>query len=76
VGWGADDEASWELAKGALDLRATCSKLANCDVRFRVEVPRSVKVLRNGRVTDLKGAAENTAAGAPPQSVTAVRTSA
>ncbi|MCX4834599.1 hypothetical protein OG746_38520 [Streptomyces sp. NBC_01016] len=73
VGLGADDEASWELAKGALDLRAMCSKLANCDVRFKVEVPKSVKVLRNGRPTDLKGA-KSQAAGSPSQAATAIRT--
>ncbi|MFE7543825.1 hypothetical protein [Streptomyces platensis] len=62
VGMGADAEASWSLKKGALDLQASCSKIANCDVRFRVEVPKSLKVLRNGRATDLKGA-RNKAAG-------------
>lgn len=72
VGWGADDEATWELAEGTLDLQAKCSKLANCDVRFKVEVPKSLKVLRNGRTTDLKGA-KNQAAGAPSRTVTAVR---
>ncbi|GHG48956.1 hypothetical protein [Streptomyces glebosus] len=56
VGIGADEETSWSLKKGILDLQAACSKIANCDVRFRVEVPKSLKVLRNGRATDLKGA--------------------
>ncbi|WP_327673012.1 MULTISPECIES: hypothetical protein [unclassified Streptomyces] len=72
---GADDEASWELAKGTLDLRAKCSKLANCDVRFKVEVPKSVKVLRNGRPTDLKGV-KRQAAGSPSQAAAAIRTRA
>ncbi|WP_432146944.1 hypothetical protein [Streptomyces sp. bgisy084] len=65
VGMGADEESSWSLKKGILDLQAKCSKIANCDVRFRVEVPKSLKVLRNGRATDLKGA-KNKAAGAIP----------
>ncbi|MEV6977526.1 hypothetical protein [Kitasatospora sp. NPDC093806] len=38
-----------------LDLAAGCTGFADCDVRFRVEVPRGVTVLRNGNATDLKG---------------------
>ncbi|MEU3987689.1 hypothetical protein [Streptomyces platensis] len=71
VGIGADEESSWSLKKGTLDLQAACGKIANCDVRFRVEVPKSLKVLRNGRATDLKGA-KNKAAGARPSVTTPV----
>ncbi|MEV7780535.1 hypothetical protein [Kitasatospora sp. NPDC088351] len=48
-------EASWSLDGDALDLRAGCNGIANCDVRFRVEVPRGLTVLRDGRATDLGG---------------------
>ncbi|MFJ8022187.1 hypothetical protein [Streptomyces sp. NPDC096311] len=53
---GAKPHSSWKLTDGTLDLQAGCARFANCDVRFRVEVPKSVKVLRNGRATKLKGA--------------------
>ncbi|MEU3570392.1 hypothetical protein AB0E96_18505 [Kitasatospora sp. NPDC036755] len=46
---------SWTLADGVLELRAGCSGLANCDTKYRVEVPRGVAVLRDGRETELKG---------------------
>ncbi|MEV7182752.1 hypothetical protein [Kitasatospora sp. NPDC093102] len=46
---------SWELKDGVLELRAGCSGFANCDTKYRVEVPRGVAVLRDGRETDLKG---------------------
>jgi hypothetical protein len=65
VGIGADEESSWSLKNGILDLQAGCGKIANCDVRFRVEVPKSLKVLRDGRATDLEGR-KNKAAGASP----------
>ncbi|CAM5245602.1 hypothetical protein GCM10010329_53970 [Streptomyces spiroverticillatus] len=55
TGWGSDPESSWELKGDALDLVAQCEGFANCDVRFRVEVPKGLKVLRNGKPTDLKG---------------------
>lgn len=42
------------LKNGRLDLKAGCSGLAFCDAKFRVEVPRGVKVLRDGRKTDLR----------------------
>ncbi|MFI5526281.1 hypothetical protein [Streptomyces platensis] len=71
VGMGADEESSWSLKEGILDLQATCSKIANCDVRFRVEVPTYLNVLRNGRATDLKGA-KNKAAGAMPSATAPV----
>ncbi|MFJ9696324.1 hypothetical protein [Kitasatospora sp. NPDC101183] len=45
----------WELDNGTLELRAGCSGLADCDARFRVEVPRGVTVTRDGRPTDLRG---------------------
>ncbi|MDB1088337.1 hypothetical protein PJ985_12250 [Streptomyces sp. ACA25] len=48
--------ATWTLSDdGTLHLTAECSGLANCDAKFRVEVPQHVKVLRDGRETDLKG---------------------
>ncbi|MGW3228011.1 hypothetical protein [Kitasatospora sp. NPDC001095] len=46
---------SWTLLDGVLELRAGCSGLANCDTKYRVEVPKGVAVLRDGRETDLKG---------------------
>lgn len=46
---------SWTLEDGVLELRAGCSGLANCDTKYRVEVPRGVVVLRDGRGTELKG---------------------
>ncbi|MGW6914612.1 hypothetical protein ACWGB8_12435 [Kitasatospora sp. NPDC054939] len=48
-------EVSWTLDGNTLDLRAGCTGFANCDARFRVEVPRGLTVLRDGRPTDLKG---------------------
>ncbi|MGW7448687.1 hypothetical protein [Kitasatospora sp. NPDC054795] len=48
-------EESWTLEGGVLELRAGCSGLANCDTKYRVEVPRGVVVLRDGRGTELKG---------------------
>ena len=47
--------ATWSLTNRTLDLRADCTGLANCDARFRVEVPNHVKVLRNGKATKLVG---------------------
>ncbi|MFF0221618.1 hypothetical protein [Streptomyces sp. NPDC004629] len=60
---GAKPHSSWKLTDGILDLQAGCKRFANCDVRFRVEVPKSVKVLRNGSATKLKGT--QAAASAP-----------
>lgn len=51
-------DAWWRLEGGALDMNASCSGFANCDARFRVEVPRDVRVLRDGKPTDLRGAGE------------------
>ncbi|MET8542499.1 hypothetical protein ABZW03_17860 [Kitasatospora sp. NPDC004799] len=48
-------KTSWTLEDGVLELRAGCSGLANCDAKFRVEVPKGVAVLRDGRETELKG---------------------
>ncbi|MFE7566251.1 hypothetical protein ACFU76_04695 [Streptomyces sp. NPDC057539] len=48
-------DITWELKDNTLDLDATCSGLADCDTKFRVEVPRDTTVLRNGNPTDLKG---------------------
>ncbi|MEE1822524.1 hypothetical protein PUR61_10015 [Streptomyces sp. BE20] len=45
----------WRLEGDTLHLEASCSGLADCDARFRVEVPPHVAVLRDGRATDLKG---------------------
>lgn len=69
VGTGAEPHSSWELKGKTLNLNAGCSRFANCDVRFRVEVPKSVKVLRNGRATHLKGT--HTTAFAPLSGVRA-----
>ncbi|GAA2524812.1 hypothetical protein GCM10010295_00380 [Streptomyces intermedius] len=48
-------DITWELKGDTLDLDASCSGLADCDTKFRVEVPRDLTVLRNGKATDLKG---------------------
>ncbi|MFI9331731.1 hypothetical protein ACIGZJ_29840 [Kitasatospora sp. NPDC052868] len=50
-------ETSWSLSGDNLDLQAGCTGIANCDARYRVEVPRNLTVLRDGRETDLKGGA-------------------
>ncbi|MEW2221710.1 hypothetical protein AB0939_20905 [Streptomyces sp. NPDC006990] len=55
VGFGADPHSEWRLQGGRLDLEAGCEGFANCDTRFRVEVPKSVTVLRGGRATKLTG---------------------
>ncbi|GAA1391350.1 hypothetical protein GCM10009639_21070 [Kitasatospora putterlickiae] len=52
----ARERTSWTLEGDTLTLEASCSGFANCDARFRVEVPPHVTVLRDGRATDLKGA--------------------
>ncbi len=44
---------TWSLTGRTLDLRADCTGFANCDARFRVEIPSNVKVLRNGKATKL-----------------------
>ncbi|MFJ6617242.1 hypothetical protein ACIQOW_06605 [Kitasatospora sp. NPDC091335] len=46
---------SWTLDAGVLELRAGCSGLADCDTKYRVEVPKGVAVLRDGRETELRG---------------------
>ncbi|MFV2171700.1 hypothetical protein ACFHW2_02405 [Actinomadura sp. LOL_016] len=51
-------DAWWRLEDGVLDMAASCSGIANCDARFRVEVPRGVRVLRDGEPTDLGGTGE------------------
>ncbi|OLT34266.1 hypothetical protein BJF79_33575 [Actinomadura sp. CNU-125] len=51
-------DARWRLADGVLDIAASCSVIANCDAKFRVEVPRGVRVLRDGEPTDLRGTGE------------------
>lgn len=51
-------ELSWSLRDGVLDLQAGCSGFANCDAKFRVEVPRDVRVLRDGEPTKLTGTAQ------------------
>lgn len=48
-------KASWALTDRTLDLRADCTGIANCDARFRVEVPLGVRVLRDGQATKLDG---------------------
>ncbi len=50
-----DTKEVWKLEDGTLELQAQCTGLANCDAKFRVEVPRGVAVTRDGKETDLKG---------------------
>lgn len=50
-----DAKEAWKLENGTLELQARCTGLANCDAKFRVEVPRGVAVTRDGKETDLKG---------------------
>ncbi|WP_218002104.1 hypothetical protein [Microtetraspora malaysiensis] len=54
---GTNPKSSWSLDGNKLNLRAGCNGWANCAARFRVEVPRHVKVLRDGRKTKLVGSA-------------------
>ncbi|MBE1530615.1 hypothetical protein [Actinomadura algeriensis] len=51
-------DVRWRLDDGVLDMAASCSVIANCDARFGVEVPRGVRVLRDGEPTELRGAGE------------------
>ncbi|MFJ8628663.1 hypothetical protein ACIRD3_38275 [Kitasatospora sp. NPDC093550] len=50
-----DTKETWQLENGTLELQAQCTGLANCDAKFRVEVPRGVAVTRDGKETQLKG---------------------
>ncbi|MFI6846776.1 hypothetical protein OG535_33450 [Kitasatospora sp. NBC_00085] len=50
-----NQRSSWALDDDTLTLEASCSGIANCDARFRVEVPPHITVLRDGRATELKG---------------------
>ncbi len=50
-----DAKESWTLDGGVLELKAGCNGFANCDTKYRIEVPTGVAVLRDGRQTDLKG---------------------
>lgn len=52
---GSKKELRWRLDGHTLDLEAGCTGLALCDARFRVEVPRELAVLRDGRRTELRG---------------------
>ncbi|MFF8774872.1 hypothetical protein [Kitasatospora sp. NPDC015120] len=52
----AEERTGWELEGDTLTLEASCSGFADCDARFRVEVPPHIAVLRDGRATELKGA--------------------
>ncbi|MEU8384242.1 hypothetical protein [Streptosporangium sp. NPDC048865] len=52
---GSSRTLRWDLKGDVLDLEAGCTGIAFCDARFRVEVPRDVRVLRDGRRTDLRG---------------------
>ena len=45
----------WRLTGHTLDIDVGCTGLALCDARFQVDVPRGVRVLRDGRVTKLTG---------------------
>ncbi|AUY48597.1 hypothetical protein [Streptomyces sp. CB01881] len=49
--------SEWALDGDTLTLEASCSGMANCDARFRVEVPPHITVLRDGRATELTGKA-------------------
>lgn len=49
------EHLSWELKGGVLDIDAGCSGFAICDAKFRVEVPKGVTVLRDGRKSGLRG---------------------
>ncbi|WP_406195644.1 hypothetical protein OH807_07905 [Kitasatospora sp. NBC_01560] len=49
--------SEWVLEGDTLTLEPSCSGFANCDARFRVEVPPHITVLRDGRATELKGSA-------------------
>ncbi|MFE6868236.1 hypothetical protein ACFVFS_16930 [Kitasatospora sp. NPDC057692] len=49
------ERTGWTLEGDTLTLEASCSGFANCDARFRVEVPTHMAVQRDGRATDLKG---------------------
>lgn len=53
--FGSKKTLRWRLDGDTLDLEAGCTGLALCDARFRVEVPRGVTVLRDGRPTALRG---------------------
>ncbi|WP_433655169.1 hypothetical protein ACQPW1_30205 [Nocardia sp. CA-128927] len=48
-------ESGWELTGGTLSLVASCTGLALCDAKFQVEVPGGLRVLRDGRQTELTG---------------------
>ncbi|MBB2742607.1 UNVERIFIED_ORG: hypothetical protein FHR35_002429 [Microbispora rosea subsp. rosea] len=52
---GTNPRSSQTLDGNTLDLNAGCSGWADCSARFRVEVPREIRVLRDGRTTDLRG---------------------
>nr|WP_206314202.1 hypothetical protein [Streptomyces coryli] len=52
---GSKKQLRWKLDSDTLDLEAGCTGLALCDARFRVEVPRELAVLRDGRPTKLRG---------------------
>ncbi|GGQ05815.1 hypothetical protein [Streptosporangium pseudovulgare] len=60
---GTNPTSSWSLDGKTLELRAGCSGWADCSARFRVEVPHGVKVLRDGRKTDLRGTPSTGTAG-------------
>ncbi|GAA3487224.1 hypothetical protein [Streptomyces cremeus] len=68
TGWGTDPKSSGKLKDGVLELVAACDGFAHCDVRFRIEVPEDLKVLRDGRPTDLKGSPPPRRDGAVPHS--------
>ncbi|MFI2237561.1 hypothetical protein [Streptomyces chrestomyceticus] len=49
------EHLSWELKGGVLDIDAGCSGFAICDAKFKVEVPKGVAVLRDGRKSGIRG---------------------
>ncbi|MEU8916048.1 hypothetical protein [Streptomyces nigrescens] len=50
------EHLTWTLKGDTLDIDAGCSGIAFCDARFKVEVPRGIAVIRDGRATDPPGA--------------------
>ncbi|WP_218004631.1 hypothetical protein [Microtetraspora niveoalba] len=62
---GTNPTSSWSLAGKTLNLRAGCNGWADCAAKFRVEVPRHVRVLRDGRKTKLVGTASPGKSGTP-----------
>ena len=52
---GTPSQPVFEITDGVLELRDPCPPMVFCDVRFEVEVPEGVTVLRDGEPTDITG---------------------